>query len=47
LADGSITGDGGPQPLVIKAKRPLLYFIYDQPTGSILFMGRVLEGTQY
>lgn len=47
LGDTGITGDAGPPPLVIKAERPFLYFIYDQPTGSILFMGRVLEPIQH
>jgi serpin B len=46
LADASAAMDSGPPPLVIKADRPFLYFIYDQPTGAILFMGRVLEPIQ-
>lgn len=46
LADASLAMDAEPPPLVIKADRPFLYFIYDQPTGAILFMGRVLEPIQ-
>jgi serpin B len=46
MSDASIAGDAGPPPLVINADRPFLYFIYDQPTGAILFMGRVLEPLQ-
>ena len=29
--------------LVLTADRPFLYFLRDQPTGAILFMGRVLD----
>jgi len=46
LADASLAGDAGPPPLLIKAERPYLYFIYDVPTGAMLFMGRVLEPIQ-
>jgi serpin B len=46
MSDASLGGDAGPPPLVINANRPFLYFIYDQSTGAILFMGRVLEPTQ-
>jgi serpin B len=37
-------GDGGPPPeLPVIANRPFLYFLRDQPTGAIVFMGRVLD----
>ena len=32
-----------PPDLVVNADRPFLYFLRDQPTGAILFMGRVLD----
>jgi serine protease inhibitor len=32
--------------LNVYANRPFLYFLCDQPTGAILFMGRVLNPTQ-
>jgi serpin B len=31
--------------LTFRADRPFLYFLRDQPTGAILFMGRVLDPT--
>jgi serpin B len=34
-----------PTGLRITANRPFLYFLRDQPTGAILFMGRVLDPT--
>ncbi len=40
---------GAPLPsvgLVINADRPFLYFLRDQPTGAILFMGRVQDPSQ-
>ena len=48
LEDASIAADGGyePLPLLVKAERPFLYFLYDQPTGAILFMGSVLDPLQ-
>ena len=36
---------GMPTGLRITADRPFLYFLRDQPTGAILFMGRVLDPT--
>jgi serpin B len=43
-----ISGDAsvGPPPppeLLILANRPFLYFLRDQPTGAIVFMGRVMD----
>jgi serine protease inhibitor len=32
--------------LLVNADRPFLYFLRDQPTGAILFMGRVLDPTK-
>jgi serpin B len=32
--------------LVVDATRPFIYFLYDQPTGAILFMGRVQDPSQ-
>ncbi len=40
---------GAPLPsvgLVINADRPFFYFLRDQPTGAILFMGRVQDPSQ-
>lgn len=31
------------RPPVIRFDRPFLYAIYDKPTGTILFMGRVMN----
>jgi serpin B len=36
-------GSAAPSGLVIYADRPFLYFLRDQPTGALLFMGRVLD----
>jgi serine protease inhibitor len=33
-------------PVNFTANRPYLYFLRDQPTGAILFMGRVLDPSQ-
>jgi serpin B len=38
-------GAAPPSGLAIYADRPFLYFLRDQPTGAILFMGRVLDPT--
>jgi len=48
MEDASMPGDGGsePPPLLVKAERPFLYFLYDQPTGAILFMGSVFDPLQ-
>ncbi|MGC9986899.1 MAG: serpin family protein [Polyangia bacterium] len=35
-----------PTGLVVDATRPFIYFLYDQPTGAILFMGRVQDPNQ-
>ena len=41
------TGRGGiAMPVNFTANRPYLYFLRDQPTGAILFMGRVLDPSQ-
>jgi serpin B len=32
-----------PSGLTIAADRPFLYFVRDEPTGAVLFMGRVLD----
>ncbi len=32
-----------PMGLTVRADRPFLYFLRDQPSGAILFMGRVLD----
>jgi serpin B len=36
-------GAAAPMGLLVDATRPFLYFLYDQPTGAILFMGRVQD----
>ena len=37
------SGSAAPSGLTVSADRPFLYFLRDQPTGAILFMGRVLD----
>ena len=32
--------------LSVRADHPFLYYLRDEPTGAILFMGRVLDPTQ-
>jgi serpin B len=45
----AITGGGGgssgppPEPKVVRADRPFLFLIRDNPTGSLLFVGQVVE----
>jgi serpin B len=45
----AITASGGgssgppPEPKVVKADRPFLFLIRDNPTGSLLFVGQVVE----
>ena len=34
---------GGVPKLSLQATRPFSYFLRDQPTGAILFMGRVMD----
>jgi len=36
-------GSAAPSGLDIYADRPFLYFLRDQPTGAVIFMGRVLD----
>jgi serpin B len=36
-------GSAAPSGLNIYADRPFLYFLRDQPTGAVIFMGRVLD----
>jgi serpin B len=46
---GVVIGSGAAPPrtgLVVDANRPFIYFVRDQPTGAILFMGRVLDPSQ-
>jgi serpin B len=42
MKNGSVALGG----LSIYANRPFLYFLRDQPTGAIIFMGRVLDPTK-
>jgi serpin B len=43
-ATGVLVGAGVP-PISIVANRPFFYFLRDEPTGAILFMGRVMDPT--
>ncbi len=42
----SILAIAAPTGLLVDAIRPFIYFLYDQPTGAILFMGRVQDPRQ-
>ena len=44
-ATAVIVGRGGPpeRPVVLTVDRPFLFWVYDRATGSVLFMGRVLD----
>jgi len=45
-ATAVVMKDGSAGPMVdmyVLADHPFLYFLRDQPTGAILFMGRVLD----
>jgi serine protease inhibitor len=39
-------GAAAPTVLDIYADRPFLYLLRDQPTGAVIFMGRVLDPSQ-
>jgi serpin B len=39
-------GSAAPSGLSIYADRPFLYFLRDQPTGAVIFMGRVLDPSE-
>ena len=39
-------GSAAPSGLIVSADRPFLFFLRDQPTGAILFAGRVLDPTK-
>jgi serpin B len=41
-----IKRSSAPMGLNVSADRPFLYFLRDEPTGAILFLGRVLDPTQ-
>ena len=34
------------EPVRLTVDRPFLYWIVDEPTGAVLFLGRVLDPTQ-
>jgi len=38
-------GDDTSEPLEFIVNRPFIFFIFDEDTGTILFMGRVLDPT--
>jgi serpin B len=37
--------ESAPQPAELSVDRPFLFFIQDQATGTVLFMGRVTDPT--
>jgi serpin B len=41
-----VRDESAPQPASIILDRPFLFLIYDQPTGQVLFLGRVLDPTK-
>jgi serpin B len=43
---GAGSANAAPTGLEFDATRPFLYILRDQPTGAILFMGRVLDPSQ-
>jgi serpin B len=44
-ATAVVIGRGGLPPFSLVANRPFFYFLRDEPTGTILFMGRVMDPT--
>ncbi len=40
-----VTDESEPQPATFVLDRPFLFLIHDQPTGQVLFLGRVLDPT--
>jgi serpin B len=40
-----LRGDSAPPPASFVLDRPFLFLIYDEPTGQVLFLGRVLDPT--
>ena len=43
VAAGGTTGHSPTPAVILDASRPFLYFLRDQPTGAIVFMGRVMD----
>jgi serpin B len=46
IGSGGTGPAGPPTGLLVNANRPFVYFLRDDPTGAILFMGRVLNPSQ-
>ena len=44
-ATAVVIGRGGLPAFSLVANRPFFYFLRDEPTGAILFMGRVMDPT--